>query len=122
MAKLCNEIKEERMKLNPNSWHARWYVWLGADLPCDLCSYMWGLLFRTIGRFSVAAFLFLCLAVTIATIILYPYVDVIIIGIVSGIFLLRWFIKGKPKFLSLIRDFLKAKKEKYCPMIEWENK
>ena len=110
------------MKLNPNSWHARWYVWLGADLPCDLCSYMWGLLFRTIGRFSVAAFLFLCLAVTIATIILYPYVDVIIIGIVSGIFLLRWFIKGKPKFLSLIRDFLKAKKEKYCPMIEWENK
>ena len=113
------------MKLNPNSWHARWYTWRGAALPYDLCSYMWGLLFRTLGRLSVAIFWLFVAALMIDGAIRNPYeaiaIFLSIISIIGAFVSIFWSCKTKSGIVFLMKSFLKAKKDKYCPMIDWKD-
>lgn len=110
------------MKLNPNSWHARWYTWRGANLPYDLCNYMWGLLFRTLWRLAVAMFFLLYIALSIHLTIEHPYV---VSGVVLAMFLslvILYLIIQPSKFILLVQAFVRTKRDKYCPIIEWKDK
>ena len=113
------------MKLNPNSWHARWYTWRGDNLPYNLCTYMWGLLFCTLWRLFIATFYLFVAVLMINVIIKNPHAAAIfllsVIALIGGVLFLSWLLESDFNFIFLTKDFLRAKKEKYCPMIEWKD-
>lgn len=118
------------MKLNPSSWHARLYLfffseYFGEELPNNLCSYFWYVILAC----------FLCVLVFNAA-----FLMVLIISFVTGLWGIvgfpwdatwsPWYnLAGTVLLIAIIAffnlDFVKegcqAIKDRYCPLIEWEN-
>lgn len=98
------------MKMRWNSWHARWMRFTyGMDYPENLCGYFWFLLMSPVlwvGRAAYTVFM------VVAALVLFP----IWLPLLGG-FLVADRLSGKPP--GVFRSWLKAKKEKVCPRIEW---
>jgi hypothetical protein len=119
------------MILNPHSWHARWYQTLSKKpLPNDLCSYVW----RFFWKNFFLLFILACISLFLfyLGLIIYhnwPFSLIVIaqaVGITIGVgvailligFTFVWLEEGH--FPSVVTEYLKARKEKYCPRITWE--
>ena len=96
------------MKLSRSSWHARYLAWCGAPQTTTLCGY-------------VAALLFALTVLPVVTLLVSPFLAV---GV--GILALhdraaRRRRMGMPHRPSLLLAWLRAKKAKVCPMLDWED-
>ncbi len=120
------------IQIRKDSWHYRFYSrfygrWAR---PGDLCSYARGLLFAVLGYGFLATMILLCSGVLIilivGSIMEYPAATGIVVGslvVAAGLIfaLIKLGPKINKKFLSedsLPGAYLKAKKEKYCPLVE----
>jgi hypothetical protein len=105
------------MKVSKRSWHYRFMKFMTAQStlehgelpPMNLCAYVTDL------GFKITVFPLLCCVFCLA---------VPIIGVVLGISWLAnktvlWW-EERPPSPSIAVAWLKAKKEKMCPMLEWE--
>src|SRR5713101_4080999 len=119
------------MRLNSQSWYARWYRLIcTGDLPTDLGSYVWRWLRKTL-------FIVLCGGSLVVFVLAASYGKGLEwFGHWWGIFLLLGMIglglsaisavaamvlkTRPPESVLLLRPFLKAKKERYCPVIAWK--
>ena len=91
------------MQMRRGAWHYRYLTWLGAHPNTDnLCAYFWHVVF------ALAALALVPVAVVVAA----PMVG---IGIAGGL-ICRRFKKRGP---TLLGAWLRAKKAKICPRIEW---
>lgn len=114
------------MKISKKSWHYRWLLFMNQykidNMPKSLCGYFWSLV---ISLFGVPVFF-----VAVSPVILFGC-------ICAGLYYSYWWIvdkyknhrdkkriaRGEPvckhREPSLFRKWLKAKKEKVCPLIEF---
>lgn len=111
------------MKISRKSWHYRWLSWWlkhtspplkpVPDPPNDLCSYFWLLVYSF--TFYPVGMLFICILMS-------PFA--IIFGLCYIVeYLWGRYIKSeekKEKKEWLATSWLRAKKQKVCPLIEWE--
>lgn len=125
------------MKFKKNSWHYWFYRLTYGGGPTgnktNLCAYFW----RTVLGISMIAFVaaFLLLILTLIGILFYEHTLTMftILGLISvavGCAIIRYRIVDrryaagyydKPRELGLIRAYLKAKKDKICPIVELED-
>jgi len=119
------------MKINRRSWHCRLSL-LGSDFAPhndNLCNYFW----RIVGKLILITVAIIICIVLIALYFMSPLVisnTILIVAILLAlvlpalvIFYLREKI-GKPieaPYENIVREYLKAKKRKVCPMIEYYN-
>lgn len=114
------------MKINKYSWHARVArFWSGTlfgegfmgDLPpMSLCEYVWRVFFGVLGLPLVP--------------LLYIFIGIVFVVLVVLFVIFRpivWVIEHfpqswEPAFPSIVWAWLVAKKEKMCPLIEWDDK
>ena len=116
------------MRLNPKSWHACWFKFVGPDtwLPNDLCSYFWMWNLLTL-RFAVllAACLFFLSAICYVVIVAFKIVCMAVLAGSYIAFLIfavaDWHERheGEP---SVVGAWISAKKRGICPLIEWVEK
>ena len=109
------------MQLNKNSWHARYYgLLVGGKLPEGICEYVRSLIFQSLLIFFIVCMLFLvCYSAGLKATLMG-------LGIIVGVVLLSlsWF-KIFDKFdesktWKLFAEYVKAKKNNWCPRIEWK--
>lgn len=134
------------MKLNKNSWHARVYSYLSRrQLPDNLCEYFWSYV-------GCVLVIMLCTCMAIAGLFIVGFVMPSILGVFllgynnpkaayeAGVTLLQLWLSGVGSLALLggmgwlmanffntdaariTNEFLAAKKNKYCPKIDWEDK
>ena len=112
------------MRLNPHSRLARFYLLSAKELPRDLCTYVWGLVGRlmlmSILLGSLLGIVVIALVKwrgTLATLEMI-FIALLFFGLVSipvaGVYYLV-------HSDNLLKAYLKAKKEKYCPLIQWKD-
>lgn len=111
------------MKLNPNSWHAKFYRFgnQNKSLPTNLCPYVLALAGAAMAWVVFGLAVGLCLYVPYSIGLLNTILATLFIAatfglILEGVCLVCWMVESDNPFTL----FLKAKKEKYCPQIEWE--
>ena len=108
------------MRLNPHSRLARFYSSSSKELPHDLCKYVCGL----VGRFFVVLVLLSGVGTFVVGVMLHLQdVSLFLLTISVFVGLPAFLVYGVYKILSteIIRAFIKAKKEKYCPLIQWKD-
>lgn len=132
------------MKLNRNSWHARYIRdYVGGNLKNTLCGYFWQLVYAllwTLGMLTIILFFAISLTygnyLLIVAIINWEipthngdgfFITAVLLDVVLAIFIVTWCITyysfhHDPKKPTILGKWLKAKKDKICPIIEWENK
>ncbi len=115
------------MKLSRSSWHYRFLTFAErcdlsprGVLPTDLCSYFWTLVF--------AAFMITVAGMLLAAVAVIALVGSPLLLVAGGcVYLWKRFgvrRNGEPNFTrppSLFGAWLRAKKDKVCPLIEWED-
>lgn len=123
----------EKVTVSQSSWHYRWlqsYRSWGWCPPIDFCTYFWLLVLQAtifVGVSAVAGFL---LAAYIAWWLVVPWeafiCTMVVLGGMVGLVGLIAFVAymtdfgGKEKFqASLVWQYVKAKKNKYCPFVEY---
>lgn len=133
------------MKISKSSWHYRFIdFFMKGDPPVNLCSYFWTLVHRLFLFICLATFVihFVLAVIGVSWFVIYSIFDIKlppswlvrpIVTIVSGAgfgialgllfalwqFLsLRVFQRRRKKQPSLIVEFIKAKKQKHCPLLE----
>ncbi len=119
------------MNLNRKLWHARWYTLLNGHYPPDnLCDYVWGFMWE---NFVLLLKIAIPLAaLTIISLFIYQtwpnglYGILGAMGVIFGVIFtsltIHW-IANKESYREssgIIKEYIKAKKERYCPRIEWE--
>jgi len=133
------------IRLNQDSWHYKFYEWVNydRDLPQDVCTYLWGLIFSC---FVGACCFFMCSVILVVPI---TVLGILVVGVLElqidsffeawccGIFSLviiviaasltvylslmllmystNWLV---PIFDSIV-DSLNSFKDKYCTKIDW---
>lgn len=140
----------EKIKIDANSWHYKLYSDGRSRVdvlePKNLCDYFWGIL-KTLGFFAMIGSLVLVLILLMlagilligmiaSTLSMYfgPLIAIAVTTFIVGICLCFYFrecISGSKTvrelskktsgFLRLILTYAKAKKEKYCPLVEIEH-
>ncbi|MDP1719287.1 MAG: hypothetical protein Q8L24_02580 [bacterium] len=135
------------IQIRKDSWHYRLYCWwkmrVDVSEPKNLCDYLWGIL-ETFGQFAlIGAIALWMLAIVVMGIFslallaivlwtgLGPLMAIAVLAVVAGFCVaicLRESIFGSriaqsvfvktSGFFNLIGAYLKAKKEKYCPLVE----
>ncbi len=124
----------KKIQIRKNSWHYRIYrKFHGLEAPNDICLYARGLFLAVLGFGFIATMLLTTFVLLVVLVILvvgksmeYPAIAGVVIGsLVAAAGLIFALIKLGPKinkkFLSedsLTGAWLKAKKEKYCPLVE----
>ena len=128
------------MKINKNSWHYKMNYEFSERLPKTLCSYFWTTVIRTLLLLVFSAAILTTLIILISPLALlfdikHPMQEVSfsIYGLMFALFLCL-FIGAKVenykrnKYLirpykkpNILWDYLKAKKEKVCPFLEFED-
>lgn len=92
------------MNISRRSWHYRWLVWLEAPIPYNLCSYFWTLV----------------LSFMLGAVLVIPSPIVLLVVLVTYLHKkykkYRWSQESQP---SIVGEWLKAKKRKVCPLIEY---
>ena len=125
----------KKIRIRNNSWHYRFYSRFHGTVaePTDLCSYARGLLSAMFleGTYIILmlASLVMLVAILVGSIMSYPTgTGIVFVSLVAIVGLIFASIKLGPKinkkFLaedSLTGAYLKAKKEKYCPLVEVVN-
>ena len=126
------------MKISRRSWHYRLLRKLYMDVPDNLCAYFWKTVFVLLlipaVIVSVCAVVFVALVPAIvfgAYLLGFPYYgDPVVISVIVGlveVFILGCILREQiqtrtafdpPRPPSLVREYLMAKKQKVCPMIE----
>ena len=121
------------LTLNEHGKLARFYLRVGPDndLPKDLCTLFWGLVFRLVVILLLLGIAFICLA-GIFTFIRWAYFfiqfhkrqsAIVIAALLGGAFVV-WLRARKFETVSEIVDVIAAKyvsvKSRYCPRIEWK--
>jgi hypothetical protein len=118
-------IQKENMKIKKSRWHYKLLDWFTEGrVPTNLCSYFWNL----VGRLF-----FLLLLTGIASGVIYEAIKnwqttLLAIGVIGGVVLggigiavfAEWNEKRKKSDPGLVMSFLKAKKDKVCPLLEFE--
>lgn len=122
------------MKVNRNSWHYRFLSFAREDpMPKNLCSYFWNIVFRIV-LIPCISFFALGLAFLMAMPFLWTFfedggaIGIAIIGAIIDIMILAaiWVDERKKNRLYIykppgpLKQYLKARKEKVCPLIEYE--
>lgn len=127
------------MKVNRNSWHYR--LWkFGRDSPRakprDLCHYFWHIaLIKVLFPLTVIAFALLGVAYVCLTIWRNPFetaivlvMTIVIVAFIAGVVI--WFKRKEEREVeeklglrpakepSVVRQYLAARKQKLCPLIE----
>ena len=94
------------MKISQQAWHYRYLVLLQANIPDNLCAYFWTVAFATI---------------VLPPLVLMMALPVVVVG--GLVFLCRLFVMGQERRSgrppTLVVAWLRAKKAKLCPLIEW---
>ena len=117
------------IKVSRQSWHyklASSRVESLAWSDSNLCKYFWqvvgsGLVVLVgIGMLIAALFLVVVVVVIVGALDILVYTSVIWVPIVAIFCLRKTGINMNPKSLNLVQEYLKAKKEKICPIIEFE--
>lgn len=122
------------MRLNANGYLARSYLFLSRALdigskrlPADLCTFFWGL----VGRYMAAAMIATVpLALIVAMAIKayqHPWEALIGLGVAAGVIALILILvlaphirlRRVPEPVRVAVEMVKAKKNRYCPRIEW---
>jgi hypothetical protein len=125
MSPLPLSTKRKYMKIKRSRWHYRLLNWFTeGNVPTNLCSYFWNLIGRLI---------FILMLSGVALGALYAAVKYwqqalltagFILGltlIIIGSFYLGEWLRGRRKSKpGLVMSFLKAKKDKVCPLLEFE--
>lgn len=129
-----------KVKINSKSWHYRWYTLLNNIEPTNLCGYFWfvllSILIIVLVSSAVLGFAIL-VAVKLFTwdwqwlqgigigLGVLVVMFALIAGLSLGIEKVARFVKGKlPKkqqpssFWKVTKEFVKAKKSRFCPIIE----
>lgn len=129
------------MKVNTASWHYRVLKWLGStygkwwEPPSSLCSYFWSFPGYLIRFIFMSLIIGLC--VSYMPISLYAWLHngsheckVLFLGtlaLVSVIFVIGWTCilvdnsrySSKSTFLYLVREWVRAKKNRVCPLLTY---
>ena len=122
----------DSVDVSASSWHYRWLQSWRVSYwrpPSDFCSYFWLVVFQAAvlaGLGAVAGFLF---AALVACILVVPWEALLVIGVIvgfisaaigGGFFAAYMLEAGNEKVAnSLVGRFVKAKKNKYCPMVNY---
>lgn len=141
--KVYEEVYEPTLKVSKNSWHYRYMVdLLSFDQPKTLCGYWWKLVWALISAPSVAL-VFIAVALFGLYVGLFfltlPVSQFFIDGVTNGIRLLSlvlwtfvflaiikhynlfWYrAEVKERKPNIAVEYIKAKKRKICPLIEYE--
>lgn len=122
------------MKINKNSWHYK-VVTLNdkASAPRNLCEYFWTFVFLFIVMLSGGFFVYLTIISPIAYFgfgadlgapghgLIGLSLDIMMLLWVLGCFVHNFFEDSQNSFLKVIREYLKALKDKVCPLIKYED-
>lgn len=111
------------MKINTNSWHYKLLRKTGCNkMPKDLCGYFWALVGRAVvGLVGLALLCALCMLIFI-TIATKGLILLFAVGIASLIAGIVFFITELEDSDNLFFSWLRARKQKICPIIEYVDK
>jgi hypothetical protein len=127
------------MRVSRSSWHYRWWNWVNdhpANPPTNLCRYFWGIVLPALTMLGLALLALVGLGYGIYwTFIRYTLATLAVVALGSAAFLVFWgstkvetWWKNRPtrtrrppkpaKEPGLVRSYLRAKKQRVCPLIE----
>lgn len=124
------------MKIDTRKWHYRVWCWSFSEKhpapdSTNLCDYFW----RIVGTVSFGAMLVFCLLFWSGMAIYYGFIESqvgwYVVAIAAALLAFGWFIDRLEKWQAvrdakpprppgLLRSYLRAKKAKVCPMVEFE--
>ncbi len=122
----------DSVDVSASSWHYRWlqswrvHYWRP---PSDFCSYFWLVVFQAVVLIGISAFTGFLFAALVAYFLVVPWEAllsciivvgflVFIIGFI-GVFIYMGEVGNEKVANSLVGRFVRAKKNKYCPMINY---
>lgn len=119
------------MKISKQSWHYKLNRAMGSDISNGLCMYFWQTVFSLVFAAVVCAGLLGFVYATVcipwqiwdASVRLEATIAALIWTVVGGLyFWSRWYDyrQEHPRSPSVITAYLKAKKQKVCPTLEFE--
>ena len=94
-----------KVQISQRAWHYRYLVWLQTAAPDNLCAYFWKVVACTT-------------VLPLALLVMFPAIVVVVGSRVAT----DWFIDrrcGRTRPPSLVAAWLRAKKAKVCPLLEW---
>jgi hypothetical protein len=115
------------VKISRRSWHYRWYMDFWNSQPTDLCSYFWKLVFSIVLRAGMILIgSTVVLAVGSAAVVGAYHIAgflLSLIGIGAAVFFVGWLARRswKARDPNIVVAYLRAKKERLCPLIEVED-
>jgi len=118
------------MKINRKSWHYRIRKFWSFDDARNLCSYFWSTVWAT-ALFPIVPVVALFVLLFLTAPLWGIWIDSQGFNIIIGIFeifglCVFWYEYRKEEYKhtvrepSLVKEFVKAKKQKICPLIEYE--
>ena len=115
------------MKISRRSWHYRAYKGFRYREPTELCSYFWTVAFiLAIKTVMVVGISLIAIIVgTFATVVAYQNAGSIFmwLGIIASVFMLGYLARRswKADHPNIAVAYLRAKKDRLCPLIEVED-
>ena len=116
------------MKINRKSWHYRWNKGFYSYFhPDNLCEYFWKTVFSLALPMAIISIMILLFVLLVNSAITDPWgaligisaVGSLIFPIIAIVLLRYYFPSTKTKQERLVGEYLKAKKNRICPMIEY---
>ena len=108
------------MKISKRSWHYRFLVWAWGPPPDNLCSYVAALVLTMLLLALFLVLLPFVLPVVGLVVVVGGLAVVVVGGLARGIEMIGQGRPAKsPSPPGLLPSWLRAKKEKVCPRLEW---